>query len=65
MSEFAGLAALVTGGVSGIGAAAARELSARGARVAILDRDITGQRGFAVGLHSRRPGRTERLPMAV
>jgi len=37
-NEFAGLAALVTGGASGIGLATARLLAARGARVAILDR---------------------------
>ena len=37
-TEFAGLAALVTGGASGIGLAAARLLAARGARVAALDR---------------------------
>jgi len=37
--EFAGLAALVTGGASGIGLATARLLAGRGARVAILDRD--------------------------
>jgi NAD(P)-dependent dehydrogenase (short-subunit alcohol dehydrogenase family) len=36
-SEFAGLAALVTGGASGIGLATARLLAARGARVAVLD----------------------------
>ena len=36
--EFAGLAALVTGGASGIGLATARLLAARGARVAVLDR---------------------------
>jgi NAD(P)-dependent dehydrogenase (short-subunit alcohol dehydrogenase family) len=39
-AEFDGLAALVTGGASGIGLATARLLAARGARVAILDRDI-------------------------
>src|SRR5260370_21537696 len=38
-NEFAGLAALVTGGASGIGLATARLLAARGARVAGLDRD--------------------------
>jgi NAD(P)-dependent dehydrogenase (short-subunit alcohol dehydrogenase family) len=38
MNDFEGLVAVVTGGASGIGAAAARELSERGARVAILDR---------------------------
>ncbi|WP_343994595.1 SDR family NAD(P)-dependent oxidoreductase, partial [Terrabacter terrae] len=37
--EFAGLTALVTGGASGIGAAIASELSARGARVAVVDVD--------------------------
>ena len=36
--EFAGLAALVTGGASGIGLATARLLAGRGARVAVLDR---------------------------
>jgi len=38
LTEFAGLAALVTGGASGIGLAAARLLAASGARVAVLDR---------------------------
>jgi 2-keto-3-deoxy-L-fuconate dehydrogenase len=37
-NEFDGLAALVTGGASGIGLATARTLAARGARVAVLDR---------------------------
>jgi NAD(P)-dependent dehydrogenase (short-subunit alcohol dehydrogenase family) len=36
-NEFAGLAALVTGGASGIGLATARLLADRGARVAVLD----------------------------
>ena len=36
--EFGGLAALVTGGASGIGLATARLLAGRGARVAVLDR---------------------------
>ncbi|GGW97568.1 SDR family NAD(P)-dependent oxidoreductase [Streptomyces noursei] len=40
--DFAGLAALVTGGGSGIGAATAALLLARGARVAVLDRDPAG-----------------------
>lgn len=38
--EFANLAVLVTGGASGIGLATAREFAARGARVAVLDRDL-------------------------
>ena len=37
--EFTGLAALVTGGASGIGLATARMLADRGARVAVLDRN--------------------------
>jgi NAD(P)-dependent dehydrogenase (short-subunit alcohol dehydrogenase family) len=40
--DFAGLTALVTGGASGIGAATAALLTARGARVAVLDRDPAG-----------------------
>lgn len=38
--EFSGCTALVTGGASGIGLATARLLAARGARVAVLDRDF-------------------------
>ena len=38
MAEFDGLVAAITGGSSGIGAATARTLGARGARVAVLDR---------------------------
>ena len=39
-SEFDGLVAVVTGGASGIGAATATILNERGARVAVLDRDV-------------------------
>ncbi|MDT0610395.1 SDR family NAD(P)-dependent oxidoreductase [Streptomyces lancefieldiae] len=39
--ELQGLRALVTGGASGIGAATARLLAARGAQVAVLDLDTT------------------------
>ncbi|MFD4030880.1 SDR family NAD(P)-dependent oxidoreductase [Streptomyces sp. NPDC058637] len=40
--DFDGLSALVTGGASGIGAAVAALLLARGARVAVLDRETRG-----------------------
>lgn len=40
--DFEGMAALVTGGASGIGAATAALLLARGARVAVVDRDPEG-----------------------
>jgi NAD(P)-dependent dehydrogenase (short-subunit alcohol dehydrogenase family) len=39
--EFDGLVAAVTGGASGIGAAIARRLMSDGARVAVLDRDVS------------------------
>ena len=41
-----GIGALVAGGASGLGAATARELTARGARVAVVDRD--GERAAAL-----------------
>ena len=44
--ELKGNGALVAGGASGLGAATARELTARGARVAIVDRD--GERAAAL-----------------
>jgi NAD(P)-dependent dehydrogenase (short-subunit alcohol dehydrogenase family) len=42
MPEFDGLGAIITGGASGIGLATARLLTARGAKVAVFDRDIQG-----------------------
>ncbi|MFJ4921524.1 SDR family NAD(P)-dependent oxidoreductase [Streptomyces sp. NPDC088725] len=42
LKDFDGLSALVTGGASGIGAAIATLLLARGARVAVLDRETAG-----------------------
>ena len=42
MGEYEGLVAAVTGGASGIGAAIATTLQARGARVAVLDLDPSG-----------------------
>ena len=41
MPDFTGLTAVVTGGASGLGAAIARKLVAEGARVAVLDRDVS------------------------
>jgi NAD(P)-dependent dehydrogenase (short-subunit alcohol dehydrogenase family) len=45
--DLRGKAALVTGGASGIGAAAVRRLAAAGAVVAIADRDESGARALA------------------
>jgi len=42
MTEFDGAVAIVTGGASGLGAATAALLHARGARVAVLDRNLDG-----------------------
>jgi NAD(P)-dependent dehydrogenase (short-subunit alcohol dehydrogenase family) len=44
--DFVGLRALVTGGAQGIGRAAAGQLAARGAAVAVLDVAETGPAGF-------------------
>ena len=53
--DFSGRCALVTGGASGIGKAAAARLSASGAQVAVFDRDTAGVEGFAVGGDITRP----------
>jgi 3-hydroxybutyrate dehydrogenase len=47
MMDLAGRTALVTGGASGIGAACARELAARGAVVTVADVDEVGAKGLA------------------
>src|SRR4029077_18391654 len=48
--------AVITGGASGIGAACCRELSASGAKVVVLDRDLARAEAVAneVGGHARR-----------
>ena len=48
--EFEGLSAVVTGGASGIGLATATRLADRGARVAVLDREIGGLSDRFIGL---------------
>lgn len=48
MSGLEGQVALVTGGARGIGAACGAALVARGARLAVLDLDISGVEGYAV-----------------
>ncbi|MFG2536748.1 SDR family NAD(P)-dependent oxidoreductase [Streptomyces sp. NPDC048511] len=50
--DFEGMSALVTGGASGIGAAVAALLLARGARVAVLDRDPGGAPEGALALRA-------------
>jgi meso-butanediol dehydrogenase/(S,S)-butanediol dehydrogenase/diacetyl reductase len=48
--DFAGRRALVTGGATGIGRAAAATLASRGARIAIADIDVEGARRTAAAL---------------
>jgi 2-keto-3-deoxy-L-fuconate dehydrogenase len=59
--EFAGLAAVLTGGASGIGLATARLLAARGARVATLDRQaVPGPDAGPAGPADAAGGRSAR-----
>jgi NAD(P)-dependent dehydrogenase (short-subunit alcohol dehydrogenase family) len=48
--EIRNSAAVVTGGASGLGAATARALAARGARVAVLDRNVAGAQSVAAAI---------------
>jgi short-subunit dehydrogenase len=49
--------AVLTGAASGIGRATARELSARGSHLVLLDRDAAGLEAVAVELREARPDR--------
>jgi NAD(P)-dependent dehydrogenase (short-subunit alcohol dehydrogenase family) len=51
-----GQAALITGGASGLGAATARELARRGAKVAILDRNAAGATALAAEIGANAIG---------
>lgn len=62
--EFAGLTAVVTGGASGIGRAAAEELASRGATVAILDLNPSEAPAGATGIHCD-VGSTESVTAAI
>jgi 3-hydroxybutyrate dehydrogenase len=53
MTELNGRTALVTGGASGIGAACARELAARGATVTVADVDEAGAKELAQQIGGR------------
>ena len=50
MTDLSGRTALVTGGASGIGAACARELAARGATVTVADVDEVGAKDLAADI---------------
>jgi len=62
MIDYSGHNVLVTGGASGIGAALATGLAARGARVAVADRNLEGAEAVAarIGGGAVAPGRVNR-----
>ncbi|MET8877305.1 3-hydroxybutyrate dehydrogenase [Nocardia sp. NPDC004604] len=53
MSDLTGRSALITGGASGIGAACARELAARGATVTVADIDDIGAKALASEINGK------------
>ena len=55
-TKFADQVVVITGGARGIGAATARQLYDRGARVALLDRDVEGVKRAAAALGDRAIG---------
>jgi short-subunit dehydrogenase len=61
MTEIRGAAAAVTGAASGIGRALALELAARGADLALADRDEAGLASVAAEIGSRRKVTTHRV----
>jgi 2-keto-3-deoxy-L-fuconate dehydrogenase len=66
MTDFTDLVAIVTGGASGIGAAATSLLTKRGARVAVLDRNIEDQdAGLALRCDVTDPGAVDDAVRAV
>jgi meso-butanediol dehydrogenase / (S,S)-butanediol dehydrogenase / diacetyl reductase len=56
MFNFSGQTAVITGAASGIGAAAARQLSALGANVLVTDINDTAGQAVATELNASRPG---------
>jgi 2-keto-3-deoxy-L-fuconate dehydrogenase len=67
MTEFDGAVAIVTGGANGLGAATAALLAERGARLAVLDRDISAVPGeyFSVVCDVTDAGQVEAAVAAV
>ena len=65
MTAIQGAAVAVTGAASGIGRALARELAARGADLALADRDEAGLAGVPAEIGPAREVTTHRVDVAV
>ncbi len=61
MRRFEGRAALITGGASGIGKAAAERLAAEGASVVVADRNLEGAESVAAAIAATHGGRAMAL----